>query len=169
MSLSPSRKEHYNLDNSHVANHTGFAVKCVFCFLVYEHRFYGARVYTHMFFPCVCVVHFEWLKALIKKKDWSPVMVCHVDQQRVTDVFEKCSASICTVIKTKISLWSCKMLLTSWHGRTHIYSTLRTIGRNYCKRWGRHMGIGVNNRRDSTYQHKINFHIQRTVHRDIFS
>jgi len=55
MSLSPSSKEHYNLDNSQVANHTGLAVKRVFCFPVFEHRDYGARVYMYMFLPYVCV------------------------------------------------------------------------------------------------------------------
>jgi hypothetical protein len=163
MSLSPSRKEHYNLDNS-LANHTGLAVKRVLCFLLFNTGF-TLHVCTCFFRVCVCVLSTlsgwePWLK-----KGVSPVKVC---QQIVTDVSEKRSASICRVIKTKISLWSCKMLLTNWHGITHMYSTLRTIRHKYCNGWGRHMDIGVKKRRDIKYQYKINFGIQSTVHRDIF-
>ena len=105
------------------------------------------RVWTCFF--RVCVVDFRWQDALPKEsyqmllkhdnminKDWAPVTARHVDRQIVTDILEKRSASIC------------KMLLTSWRGRTPTYSVLRSIRCNYCEIWGRHMGIGVKNGRD---------------------
>ena len=115
-------------------------------FLAFEHRDYGAHVYVRVSSVCMLPTLSGWKPWL--KEAWSPIMVWHVDRQIVTDVSVKRSAYICRINKMKISLWSCKIFLTSWHGRTQKYSTLRIIGRNYCKKWGRHMDIGVKKRRD---------------------